>query len=116
MERVLQLARRLGGAISDTERHKALEQARVQTADDASARELLDAFLKQQQHIDDLLRSNKPVEVADKQRLAELQNQVSSHEALQQLLKAQADYSELMHKVNEAIQAGLSGASSSEPG
>ena len=114
MERVLQLARRLGSAIADTDPFKALAPARQQMADDEPAQQLLDAFMKQQHKIDDLMRQNKPVEVEDKGRLSELQQQVTSHEGIKQLLKAQADYTELMHKVNQAIQAGLSGASSAD--
>ena len=112
MERALQLARRLGSAIADTDRHKALEQARRQIAADTDAQQLLESFNKQQQKIDDLLRHNKPVEVEDKQRLLDLQQQVTSHAGLKNLVKAEADYSELMNKVNQAIQAGLSGTSS----
>ena len=100
--------------MADTDRHKALEQARQQVAGDEPAQQLLDSYLKQQQKLDDLLRQNKPVEVEDKRRLAELQQQVVSHEGLKQLFKAQADYAELMRKVNQAIQTGLSGESPSD--
>lgn len=114
LERVLQLAHRLGRAIADTDRHKALEQVRQQVADDTAAHELLECFLTQQEKIDELMRKQAPVEVADKHRLSELQQRVSSHEGLKHMLKAQADYAELMHQVNGAIQAGLSGTSSPE--
>jgi len=111
LERVLQLARRLGSAIAETDRHKALADVRQRLADDQPAQQLLEDYLKQQKKIDDLMRGNKPVEVEDKRRLADLQQQVSSHEQIKQLLKAQADYAELMHRVNEAIQTGMSGSS-----
>ncbi len=45
------------------------------------------------------------MEVADKKEMKRLSDAVHTNEKLQRLVRAQADYMELMSKVNSAIRA-----------
>lgn len=103
MEELLELAEKLGFAIAAHERFQALRDAEKKVRENETALRAQTALEKQMNHISELERSGKPVEVADKRELERLQNEFRSQGALQQLVKAQADYLEMMNKVNETI-------------
>lgn len=105
MDHILALAEQLGKLIAEHPRTKALEQAVAAVRNDPDARTVLRQHRQQLDKIRQLEAQIKPVEVADKRRLADLEAKMVSNQPIQALLKAQADYAELMHRVNQAIES-----------
>ena len=107
MKEIIQLAGRLGALIAGHERFLRLRRVENAVQADAEAREALDKLEQQRQKVAELEANLKPVEPEDKRELERLAGAVRSCGKLQELLRAQADYLELMRKVNEAIRAHL---------
>ena len=107
MEEIIELADKLGRAIGQHERFLALRAAEKRVTEDEAALKAQKALEEHMNHISELEMSGKPVEVADKRKLEQLQQEFRSQEALQQLVKAQADYLEMMNRVNETIVSRL---------
>jgi len=107
MENVLALAEKLGSAIAQHERFATLRALEKNVSDDKTASDIQSALEKQLLKISELERAGKPVEVADKHELERLQNAFRENEALRDLVKAQADYLEMMNKVNQTIVSRL---------
>jgi len=103
MDNVLDLARRLGQEIRRHERYRLLREAEQKVMTDAEAVKIQEDLERQLHKMRELETEMKPIEVADKRELARLQQLARSHPALQQLLKVQADYFEMMNKVNRTI-------------
>jgi cell fate (sporulation/competence/biofilm development) regulator YlbF (YheA/YmcA/DUF963 family) len=107
MENILELAEKLGRAIAAHERFQALREAERNVTANEAANRAQTELEKHMNHIGELEANGKPVEVADKRKMEQLQNEFRSQPALQQLVKAQADYFEMMNKVNETIVSRL---------
>lgn len=107
MEKVLSLAAKLGQEIRMSGRYQKLREAESKVLSDPEARRIQDVLEKQLQKIRSLEEQMKPIEVADKQELSRLQQQARSSPKLQELLKVQADYFEMMNKVNNTILMAL---------
>ena len=107
MEELLALADKLGRAIAAHERFQALRAAEKRVKEDAAASKAQTDLENHMNRISELEMSGKPVEVADKRTLDRLQNEFRTQGTLQQLVKAQADYLEMMNKVNETIVSQL---------
>ena len=107
MEELLELADRLGRAISAHERFQALRLAEKNVSADETANRAQTDLENHMNYIVGLERAGKPIEVADKRKLETLQNAFRSMPVLQQLVKAQADYLEMMNRVNETIVSCL---------
>ena len=113
VQELLDQARVLGEAIANHPHVQAFTKAREQTENDAEARQLLGAYQEQAQRVRQLEAEQKPIEVADKQKLAECEQKMASNEALKALMRTQADYVALMNQVNRAMEAPLSGTGQS---
>ena len=107
MEKVLELARRLGQEIRAHERHRLLREAEKKVMADKDAGKIQDNLETHLLKMRDLERQMKPIEVADKRELSRLQDLARSNPSLQVLLKVQADYFEMMDKVNSTILGEL---------
>ncbi len=103
MEDLLALAGKLGETISAHERFKALRAAEKRVSEDETAIKAQSELEEQVNKIRGLEDSGKPIEVADKRELERLQDAFRSNPFLQELVKTQADYFEMMNKVNETI-------------
>ena len=103
MDNVLDLARRLGQEIRQHERYRLLRDAEQKVMADPQAMKIQEDLNRHLHKMHDLETENKPIEVDDKRELARLQMQARSNPALQGLLKVQADYFEMMNRVNQAI-------------
>ena len=103
MENLLALAAKLGEAISAHERFKALRTAEKRVSEDETAIKAQLELEEQVNKIRGLEDSGKPIEVADKRELERLQDAFRTNTFLQELVKVQADYFEMMNKVNETI-------------
>jgi len=106
-QELINQARALGEAIARHPDVQAFLRARTEVEEDAAAQELLKAYSAHAQHLRQLEVEQKPVEVADKHKLAEYEQQMASNEALKKMVAAQVGYVTLMNKVNQAMEAPL---------
>ena len=102
-DKIIAEARKLGKLIVQTESSKAFLANRELLEADKQAQEIVEDYQRQAQKIGELERGGKPIEPEDKHKLTELQQKVASNETLKSWMKAQADFSEMMSKVNKAI-------------
>jgi cell fate (sporulation/competence/biofilm development) regulator YlbF (YheA/YmcA/DUF963 family) len=107
MERVIVLAERLGQAIAETERFVRLREAEKAVRASAEARKALDDCEAYQRVLARKEAERRPIEPEEKHRLADLEATVHGNATLQDLARAQADYMEMMNRVNQAIRARL---------
>ncbi len=103
LDKIIAEAAKLGELIAETSVSRAFLQSRQGVQQDKQALEILEDYQRQLQKIAELDSSGKPIEPEDKHMLTELQQKVASNETLKCWMKAQADFSELMGKVNKAI-------------
>ena len=107
MDEILDLASNLGGLISQHERFKKLRAAEDAVNADEETHNLVRALDEQRAKIAELEASQKPIEPEDKRELQRRTEAVHASPKLQELARAQADYMELMNRVNEAIREKL---------
>ncbi|HYC78070.1 MAG TPA: YlbF family regulator [Planctomycetota bacterium] len=92
------------------ERLRAAEDAVLKTPE---LKRLMEEFEQARLSVARKEREFTPVEPSEKRALADLQRRVQDSAPLRDLAKAQADYAQMMDRVNRAIharlQAGLSG-------
>jgi len=115
MDELLEKAAELGKLLSDHPRFKALMTARDAVRGDETARKLMADYEAQLNRVQELTLQNRPIEVADKRRLSELEQKVVSNDNLKLLAKAQADFAEMMSRVNRAIYDHLAGSPDTSP-
>jgi len=109
MDDILDLASQLGKAIAASPQFQALRRAGEAVEKDAKARELTEALRKQSEKIRTLEAKMEPVFPEDKRELARIQEEIASCPSLKDFARAQADYAEMMSKVNGRIGAELEG-------
>lgn len=107
MEEIIEFASKLGAAIASHERYKTFREAEEQLKKDNEAKEFSEALEKQNIKIQELEKDLKPVEVEDKKKLQQLKEKLAANKSIQEFLKVQTDYVELMTKVNEQIETKL---------
>lgn len=107
MEEITQAAGALGKLIAQSPAFQRLRMAEETVQADADARKTLEEFERQRRKIEQLEGEHKPVEVDDKHLMQRLSAAVHSSDKLQELMRAQADYIEMMNRVNKAIRAEL---------
>ena len=107
MQEIIELASRLGALMAGHERYRRLRAAESAVQADAEARGLLARLESRRRKIADLEAQVKPVEPEDKRELQRLTDAVHSDVKLQNLARVQADYMEMMNKVNSAIRGKL---------
>jgi len=103
MERLVEIAQQLGKKIAAHERTTLLKQAQKAVNDDPEAVEIVQNYQNQAQKIHQLEHENKPIEVADKHLLADLETKIGTHPKLTELTKRQVNFVEMMQKVKTAI-------------
>ncbi len=103
MDDILKTAEHLADAISKHEKFLALRKAEQDVRGNASSKDLLERLntltmsLAQKEH------QLQPIEPEEKQALAKVKEQVAADDRLQALTEAQADYSEMMNKINKIL-------------
>ena len=107
MQQLIELARRLGKQIALHERTELLKKAQLAVSQDDQAKDLIETFRKQAEKIALLEQQQKPVEVADKHQLQQLEQQLASDPNFSELSRRQADFVELMRQVRQTIDAQL---------
>ncbi|MFO0838717.1 MAG: YlbF family regulator [Phycisphaerae bacterium] len=114
-QELLQQAKTLGEAISRHPRATALRAAHESLNRDSAARKILDDYARHAEHLRELEAGNRPIEVDDKRRLAELERGMIGNDAIKALMRVQADYIEMMTQINQAMEAPLASVESQEP-
>jgi len=104
MQDILEMAGRLGKQVAADARAQRLAKARTAFDGNVEARRLIDEYERQQNKVAELEMTGKPIEPVDKRRLMDLHQQVISSPVLKDLLKAQADYVEMMALISERIE------------
>ena len=109
MDEILDLARRLGARIAADSRGRQMANARVALDGSLQDRQLLQDYEAQQQKMHELEATGRPIEPEDKRRLADFHGKVIGSCIIKDLLKAQADYLELMTLVSQQIEEAALG-------
>jgi cell fate (sporulation/competence/biofilm development) regulator YlbF (YheA/YmcA/DUF963 family) len=109
VDEILDLATRLGQRIAADPRGRQMADARATLDGSLQDRQLLQDYETQQQKVHELEASGRPIEPDDKRRLADLHSRVISSSVIKDVLKAQADYLELMTLVSQNIEEAALG-------
>lgn len=104
---LLDKARALGDALAAHDVPRAYHAAQQAARRDSGAQTLMRDYHAQINHIRDMEAQQRPIEVADKQKLKDLEQRMATSDVLRQLMRAQADYVALMNQVNEVMEAPL---------
>jgi cell fate (sporulation/competence/biofilm development) regulator YlbF (YheA/YmcA/DUF963 family) len=107
MEKALAAAVELGRQIAQEEAFRRLRAAESAVKGDPAAQKTLEEFERQRRKIESLESARRPVEPEDKREMIRLSDAAHGDPKLQELVRAQADYMELMNRVNQTIQETL---------
>ena len=86
-----------------------MAKARNALSSSAEDRQLLSDYEKAQVKVHELESKGSPIEPEDKRAVADLHAKVAGSEVIKDLLKAQADYTELMNSVFAKIEQEVIG-------
>ncbi|MEP0845911.1 MAG: YlbF family regulator [Phycisphaerae bacterium] len=100
-------ARALGEAMARNPRIQAYIAAQQAVAADASARGLLGNYQQHAEQLHRLEAAGKPIEPEMKRKLAEFEQSLASNDVLKNLMRRQADYIEVMNRVNQAMEGAM---------
>ena len=114
-QELIEQARRLGEALATHPDVQAFLSARAGVEQSSDAQELLKAYSEHAQRIRRLEAEQKPIEVADKHKLAAYEQQMASNEAIKKMVAAQVNYVSLMNRVHQAMEAPLAAVQKSGP-
>jgi cell fate (sporulation/competence/biofilm development) regulator YlbF (YheA/YmcA/DUF963 family) len=107
MPTIAELAAQLGQAVANSPQAAKLKAARAELDRHADIAAMLKEFSAHAEKLAKLEEANKPVEVADKHKLQELQDKLVSHEVFKRYTAAQMDYVDLMRQVNAELRKHL---------
>ncbi len=110
MEDIIADAAALGKKIAAHPRMKAYITAAKAVNADPAAIDTLKTYQETIEKLRQLEMSGRPIEVDDKHRLAECESKVAGNDLLKSMMQAQADYMELMHRINTAIDEAAGSA------
>ncbi|MBL8880807.1 MAG: YlbF family regulator [Phycisphaerales bacterium] len=108
LNEIIEEARGLGELIARHPRLIAYAAARKAVSSDREANRLLSDYARQADRMRHLEAEQRPIGVDDKRKLAELEQQFASNELLKTLMRAQADFVEMMGHINRAMEAPMS--------
>ena len=109
-------AKRLGELIGTHPRYVTLRASDEAVRADKTATDALEAYNKAAVEIARKEAAAEPVEVAEKRELQRLHNAVAANETIKAFTLAQADYAELMRRMNDTIFRAISqGDQEAEP-
>lgn len=104
MDEIMDLAKKLGERIGADARAKAMGAARTALEKSMTDRQLLADYENAQMTLHSLESAGKPIEPDQKRKFADLHGKVIASVVIKNLLKAQADYLELMSNVSQQIE------------
>ena len=108
LDEILKAARELGKKIAAHPRTTDFLASARAVADDREAQNLLKAYQDSVNKIRAAESQGKPIEPEDKRRAADAERQVAGNENLKNMMRLQADYMEMMHRINGAIDIDAS--------
>ncbi len=114
MQEILELATKLGRRMAADPRAQRMAAARTALDESLEDRQILHDYEEQQRKVGGLEAEGKPIEPEDKRRLAELHAKLAGSEVIKALLKAQADYVELMTAVSQRIEQETMGSTAAQ--
>ena len=106
-QELLNKARELGEAIARHELIKAYFDIQQAVANDQEAQGLLKSYTQHMERMQQLEAAQKPIEVADKRKMAEFEQQMAGNDALKKMMVAQVGYVTLMNQINQAMESSL---------
>ncbi|MFQ5411635.1 MAG: YlbF family regulator [Phycisphaerae bacterium] len=104
MEAIIADARRLGKKIAEHPRMTTFMSAAKAVAENEEAQGILRRYQDLTEKVQGLERNNQPIEPGDKRAMSESEAQVASNDLLKKMIQAQADYLEMMKRVNDAME------------
>ena len=107
-------AAELGEAIANHPDVQAFMTARAAVEKDAEAQALLKAYAEHANRLRQFEAEQKPIEVEDKHKLAQYEQQMASNDALKSMMATQVNYVALMNQVNSAMEGPISAAHKSD--
>lgn len=115
MSDILSLATQLGKAIADSSQGKAMKEAVTSLRTDPAALRLMQDYETQVDKISRLEYENKPIEVADKRAVSEMETKLAGNQRIKKFSEIQVEYMDLIRRVNQTIQGELSRVEEPEP-
>jgi cell fate (sporulation/competence/biofilm development) regulator YlbF (YheA/YmcA/DUF963 family) len=106
---ILALAGQMGQAIRRHPRYVQLREADNRVRADKAATTAMEAYNRAAAELARKERAGSPIEVADKQNFERLKSAVVSNETIKAFMRTQADYAEMMRRMNEAIFEAIRG-------
>ena len=113
MEKILELAKRLGREIAANPIGTRYAEASKKLDKDPDAQKLIKEYEAKAQEIAKKEREQKPVEPEEKHALQEMQTQIAEHDTIKTWMQSQVEYVNLLRKVNEAVM-GVAGENTNE--
>ena len=107
MEEIVTQAEKLGEAIACHARCRALAEAREALDKDEAAKKLQEDYDAAVDTLQKKAAAGGVLEPDEKRREAELRSRLASNETLAALIRAQADFHELMMAVNQALERAI---------
>lgn len=104
LDTILAQARELGKKIAAHARTKDFLQAAKAVAEDREAQDVLKAYQDAINQIRTLESSGKPIEPDTKRKAADAERQAAGNGKLREMMKHQANYMEMMHRINTAME------------
>ncbi len=105
--KILEQAKALGKLLADTPRVKAYLEAQRGLQGDETARKLLRDYQLLAEKLQQQQSEGKRVTEQDTEQLGKFERELATNDLVKKWLRAQADYVDLMYKVDRSIQEGL---------
>jgi len=107
MQEVYRKAEELAEEILQSKQYKQLLESESLAEGNAEVQDLIKQYNDRATKIAEKEKNTQPIEPDEKRQLQTLMGQMQSNQLLQNLLKAQADYAQLMNKINEILSNKL---------
>jgi cell fate (sporulation/competence/biofilm development) regulator YlbF (YheA/YmcA/DUF963 family) len=103
MDDIIADAAALGKKIANHEKMLRFVAAVKAVQGDSEAEGLLKRFREKSREIETKASQGKPVEVSEKREVADLEKKVASNDKIKEMIRCEADYLDLMRRINDAI-------------
>ena len=107
MQDVYRKAEELADEIVQSKEYNQLAESEAAAEGDADVQDLIKRYNEHAGKIAEKEKNVQPIEPEEKRLLQELMTRMQSNEILQNLLRAQTDYHQLMNKINEILSEKL---------
>lgn len=115
-DELLSQAKVLGEQILKQPRVAAFFDAVRKMEADATAHGLLTDYQTKMDALHQKQMEGKPIEVADKRALSDVEGKIAAHPLIKDYMRTQADYVEMMDKIRAAMEAPLAAAAGGPSG